>query len=389
MRWLPPVHSPLPVPALASGAAALLRDGGAGLRLERQLASFFGVTRVIRTDCGTSALAIAMQWGATVGRSRTIALPAFCCYDLVTAVNAAGLNAVLYDIEPETLAPEFGSLEAALADRPAALVVAHLYGVPVDMTAVMDLAERYGVPVIEDAAQAAGAMLHGRPAGSFGHLRVLSFGRGKGVTGGRGGALLVGPGWRGSSIDPPGPGARGTLELAALLTQWLLARPGLYRIPASIPTLRLGDTVYQAPHLPAGQSSVSAAVAEATWARREKETAIRRRNAEGLLASLVGTGTLVATRPGPGAQPGWLRLPVLARVIDRADQRFTAARALGVMPGYPRPLGDLAELPGPVAGREFPGARELAARLWTLPTHSLLTRADLERLAEWISQFRD
>jgi dTDP-4-amino-4,6-dideoxygalactose transaminase len=330
-----------------------------------------------------------MQWGAAVGRSRTIALPAFCCYDLVTAVNAAGLNTVLYDIEPETLAPEFGSLETALAGRPAALVVAHLYGVPVDMPAVMDLAERFGVPVIEDAAQAAGAMMHGRPAGSFGHLRVLSFGRGKGVTGGRGGALLVDPGWRGSSIASPGHGARGLLELAALLSQWLLARPGLYRIPASIPAFRLGDTVYQAPHIPAGQSAVSAAVAEVTWARREREAASRRRNAEWLLTSLFRTHSLVATRPGPGAQPGWLRLPVLARGLDRADPRFTAARALGVMPGYPRPLGALSELPCPAAGRDFPGARELAARLWTLPTHSLLTQPDLERLGEWISRFSD
>ena len=74
----------------------------------------------------------------------------------------------------------------------------------------------------------------------------MSFGRGKGVTGGRGGALLVNPGWRGGSDESPLlPGIRGVMEVPALKAQWLLARPWLYRIPASLPFLGLGDTVYR------------------------------------------------------------------------------------------------------------------------------------------------
>jgi len=328
-----------------------------------------------------------MQSAAAAGRRRIIALPAFCCYDLVTALNAAGLGVVLYDIEPLTLGPDLASLDGALAVEPAAVVVAHLYGVPVDMPTVLTMAEKHGVAVIEDAAQSVGAMLHGRPAGSFGHLRVLSFGRGKGVTGGRGGALLMDPAWRGSAGEVPASGGRGLLEVAALAAQWLLTRPSLYRIPASIPALELGDTIYRQPHAPARQSAVSACVVGATWRRQQEETERRLRNAEWLVRALQGTGALVPVRPGPGAQPGWLRLPVLARALDRADPRLTSGRVLGVMPAYPRSLADLEALPRPVGDRALPGARELAERLWTLPTHSRLSEADLERLARWIQRF--
>ena len=59
------------------------------------------------------------------------------------------------------------------------------------MTAIAEIAERHGLAVVEDAAQGLGATWRGRPLGSFGDVSVLSFGRGKGWTGGVGGALLA------------------------------------------------------------------------------------------------------------------------------------------------------------------------------------------------------
>jgi hypothetical protein len=84
--------------------------------------------------------------------------------------------------------------------------------------------------------------------------------------------------------------------------------------------------------------------------------------------------------------PGYLRLPVL--VSERARERFrsSAARRLGIMPGYP---GTLAELHGFTrarnAGEAFPGARELVASLFTLPTHGRLSQGDLAELERWMA----
>jgi dTDP-4-amino-4,6-dideoxygalactose transaminase len=271
-----------------------------------------------------------------------------------------------------TLGPDWASLARALDERPAAVVVAHLYGLPVDMPRVLEMTEGAGVTVIEDAAQGSGATLHRRPLGSFGQLAVLSFGRGKGVTGGRGGALLVNPGWRGGSDESSLlPGIRGVREVPALKAQWLLARPWLYRIPASLPFLGLGDTVYRPPGPLHRISAVSAAVAERSWKEREAEIARRQRNAEALLAeSKPG-----AIAPIPGARPGWLRLPVVARMDSEPDE------SLGVMRSYPVPLPALPELnrtTRPVS--DFPGALVLAGRLRTLPTHGLVSASVRARL---------
>ncbi|HEX9893127.1 MAG TPA: DegT/DnrJ/EryC1/StrS family aminotransferase [Gemmatimonadales bacterium] len=386
-RYLPPVHSPLSWPAVAAGIKAALKgDQGARDRFERVLAAHHGVTRVLLTDSGTAALTLAMRLAMTAtGRSR-IALPAYCCYDLVTALNGARADVVLYDVDPATLGPVWSSLEAALEAQPAAVVAAHLYGLPVDMPRVMETADRHDVVVIEDAAQGLGATLGGKPLGTFGHLRVLSFGRGKGVTAGRGGALLVAPGRRGlDGSERVQDSSRGVVELVALVAQWLLARPWLYRVPASLPGLKLGDTVYRDPAPPGSMSAVAAAVVEYTWKSQSSESQNRRRNAARLLRignELPGLSIVLPIAP---ADAGWLRLPLLAPGIERADGRMRTARRWGVMPGYPQSLETLPALPPRAPNLQLPGAARLVAELWTLPTHSMLTSGDLDRLERWLT----
>ncbi len=355
--------------------------------MARLLGEYHVVRRVLLTDSGTAALTEAMRAAMTYTGRDSIALPAYCCYDLVTALNGAGARPILYDVDPETLGPDWMSFDAAVQTGPAAAVVAHLYGLPVDMPAAMEIAERWGVAVIEDAAQGAGAQLNGQPLGTFGDLRVLSFGRGKGQTAGRGGALLVAPSWRGQ-VREVLPSPRGRVELALLGAQWLLGRPSLYRIPSSLPFLGLGDTVYRAPRPAGGLSSVAAAVLEVTWRLRDAEAEVRRRNAAALLGALGEQEVLRAPRPIAGARPGWLRLPVVAKGLSRSDARMVRARTLGVLPGYPKPLSALAELPTPAWSDGAPGAVRLAESLWTLPTHSLVSEGDLDRLRGWIAPLK-
>src|SRR4029434_8607789 len=111
---------------------------------------------------------------------------AYCCYDLATAADGAGADVLLYDLHPLTLGPDWRSFERTLARGATAAVVAHLYGHPVDLRQAQALADSAGSILIEDAAQGVGARYDGRPLGSFGGMSLLSFGRGKGLTGGGG-----------------------------------------------------------------------------------------------------------------------------------------------------------------------------------------------------------
>jgi len=88
-------------------------------------------------------------------------------------------------------------LEKAIVDRlekkgekPKAILVVHLYGMPAKLGSILDIAEKYEIPVIEDAAEALGSSIQGRKCGTFGNLSVLSFNGNKIITTSGGGALL-------------------------------------------------------------------------------------------------------------------------------------------------------------------------------------------------------
>jgi len=173
------------------------------------------------------------------------------------------------------------------------------------------------------------------------------------------------------------PPARGLREVFQLGAQWLLGRPSLYVIPSAIPFLRLGETVYHTPRPVRAMSHVAARTLAVTLPLGAAEEAIRRTNAGRLLAR-PGSG-LTPMRVPDGGEPGYLRLPFLAGAEKRAVAGTEGARALDVMPGYPLALCDLPGFAERVVNRGdgFPGARTLAARLITLPTHGLLREADL------------
>jgi dTDP-4-amino-4,6-dideoxygalactose transaminase len=373
---------------LLAGGRAAASDVAAGrgrTTLLALLARQYAPCGVVLTDSGTSALTAAIAGNVRDRPGAAVALPAFACYDVATAADGAGVPVLLYDVDPRTLAPDLESVRAALRADTAAIVVAHFYGYPVDLTEVNRLAEESGAVVIEDAAQAAGATLGDRPAGAQASLSVLSFGRGKGWTGGGGGALLAFDD-RGTPVLEAtrallGAPRRGWGDLAALGAQSLLARPSLYAIPAALP-LGLGETVYRPPRPARGPAAATAAVLAASWPLAAAEVDVRRRNAARLLAALEHQAAFATITTLPHARPGYLRLPTLAS----REVRGTVAASLGVFPSYPQALCDLPGFAARCMNRHdpFPGARLLASRLCTLPTHSRLDGRDLARLEGWI-----
>lgn len=387
---LPAVHSPLSVRALAAGAAAMVAPRRFDARIERIVRDRYGPRALLWTDSGTSALRLALE-GVRETRSGPVALPAYCCYDVATAAVGAGVDVLLYDLDPTTLSPDPSSLDEALAKGAAAVVVAHLYGIPVDMDAVSALAKRHGALVIEDAAQGAGARWSDRPLGALGSLGILSFGRGKGVTGGRGG-LLLGNDPEGERVvaaaaDRLGRRRAGATSLAAARAQWLLARRGLYALPRALPWLELGKTVYRTPWPPAGLPRSAAGILSLTLAAGERAAEERRERARSLLARIGQGEGFRPVRPPEGSVPGFLRLPLLAPADGARAEIPAELGRLGVMPGYPAPLSSLAPLRSAMPGEAgaHPGARLLAERLVTLPVHSLVRDEDLSRMGAWLT----
>ncbi|HSU13299.1 aminotransferase class I/II-fold pyridoxal phosphate-dependent enzyme [Longimicrobium sp.] len=388
MRRQLAAYSPLTARALAGAAGSLLRRGDADRLLANLLARHRAASGVLCAS-GTQALQLAISAARTLSGdpAAPVALPAWTCYDVAAAAVGADAAVSLYDVDPRTLTPDMDSLERVLAAGARVVVAAWAYGHPPAWAELLALAARHGAIVVEDAAQGHGAAWRGRPAGSFGALSVLSFGRGKGWTGGRGGALLVHTegmemGSEGMEMGmkmempsvPPGGALAEMMNLAASAAQWMLGRPSLYALPSAIPGLALGETVYHPPRPPRALPRAAATLLRRTRAAAEREADARRRNARALLAALGDVPGIHPIRPVDGADPGFLRLPLLLDAPLPSD----AAR-LGIARGYPLPLAALPALKPRLTGpeRRFPGAETLASHLVTLPTHSLLTPADL------------
>lgn len=393
MRHVPPAHSPVALRGLLRGSAAALGVDNPRQEIEARLRERFSPRSVLLLDSGTSALALALSAAAAERPGAPVALPAYSCYDLATAAAGAGVEVVLYDLDPATLGPDPDSLREALAAGPCAVVVAPLYGVPVGTAALEGPAREGGALLVEDAAQGVGASEEGRPLGSRGSLAVLSFGRGKGLTGGGGGALLAHDARGEAALEAirrgveTDAGGRGWRALATAAAQAALARPALYDLPASLPFLELGETIYREPTGPTGCSAAALGVLAGSWERSWEEAAIRRRRAHGLLDAWRPKSGLTPIRAPEGAVAGYLRLPFLAEPDVRSRLGTSSARRLGIMPGYPRPLSELeamagrrVEPPGRGPDRAFPGAEALARRLVTFPVHGRVSERDMTRL---------
>lgn len=366
-----PAWSPVSVGSLVAGARAMLSPQASRRTVEELLRSTWPASAVLPCDSGTSALGLALRsvGHGTTGQAPRVALPAWGCYDLGTAARGAGVQVLPYDLVPETLGPDLASLRAALEQGATAVVVAHWYGIPADMPAVAALAAEYGALVVDDAAQGVGASIGSTQVGGFGDLGVLSFGRGKGRTGGGGGALLANSA-RGAELLESvrhlvRPARAGMREALALKAQWVLGRPALYWIPESLPFMRLGETVWHDPWLPEGLPAFAAGALVASWPRSTRE--VRARAVCASQWMLLRPGLTVPSSAAPNAVPGYLRLPVLARTTE---ERTRLLQVPGAMPGYPVILPQVPQLQGTIIGDgPWPGANRLVQDLVTLPCH--------------------
>jgi perosamine synthetase len=383
-RYQPPALSPVAPSALIAGfAGAIGRSRPSREAVTGELKRRYNASHALLTDSGTSALVIALR--LLVPKGGTIAYPAYACIDLTAAALKADVKVRLYDLDPNTMSPDLDSVRKTMERGVDAIVVAHLYGYPADVPAVNNLAAERGIPVIEDAAQAAGGLLRGIRLGGLADLSILSFGRGKGTTAGSGGALLARTPERAEAIDRMAArlpdGSRGARELVALSAQWLLARSEIYRLPASIPALKLGEMTFRAASEPRSISAAAGAILPIALGMEDREIAHRLARAKELLAVLHQTrGRLVPVRPVPGGEAGFLRLALLDTIGDTLTNE-----SIGVMRGYPLTLDQHVQLrpilaDGESAGR---GAQRLRDRLFTAPTHSRVSAADVGRFQTW------
>jgi dTDP-4-amino-4,6-dideoxygalactose transaminase len=158
---------------------------------EEAFAEYLGARFCVGVQSGTSAIQLALT-ACGIGSGAEVIVPANTFFATAEAVSTAGATPVFVDADPTSYTIDVTRIEASITPRTRAIMPVHLYGQPADLDPIMEIAARHNLLVIEDAAQAHGALYKGQRVGTRGHAACFSFYPGKNLGAyGEGGAVVT------------------------------------------------------------------------------------------------------------------------------------------------------------------------------------------------------
>ncbi|HTK18916.1 MAG TPA: DegT/DnrJ/EryC1/StrS family aminotransferase [Mucilaginibacter sp.] len=159
-------------------------------KFEEQFAAKMGRKLGIAVCNGSVAIDAAVL-ALGIGKGDEVIMPTFTIISCAAAIIRAGATPVLVDAHPLTWNMDINQIENKITKKTRAIMVVHIYGLPVDMDPVLELAKKYNLYIIEDAAEMHGQTYKGKPCGSFGDISTFSFYPNKHITTGEGGMIVT------------------------------------------------------------------------------------------------------------------------------------------------------------------------------------------------------
>jgi dTDP-4-amino-4,6-dideoxygalactose transaminase len=328
--------------------SGMVAQGPEVAAFESEFAEHFVQGRpTVATNSGTSGLHLGLL-AAGVSAGDEVIVPSFTFAATGNSVALAGGTPVFADIEPDTFTLDPAAVEAAITPRTKGIMPVHLYGHPARMGELTDIATRHGVALYEDAAQAHGAALDGRPVGTFGEFAMFSLYPTKNMTSGEGG-------------------------MTTCVDEALARRVRLYRNQGM-------EKQYENEVVGFNNrmTDIHAAIGRVQLTKVDAWTATRQKNAAFLDANLSG---VVIPPVAPGAVHVYHQYTI--RVTDDRDGFVTALREEhGVGSGvyYPIPNHRLPSLSHYAPGLDLPETERAAREVVSLPVHPSLSEGDLDRI---------
>jgi perosamine synthetase len=157
---------------------------------EDRFAARMGRKHGIAVSNGTAALDATID-ALLLGPGDEVIMPTFTIISCINQIVRSGAKPVLIDSDPITWNMDVHQIEAKITAKTKAIMVVHIYGMPVDMDPVLRICKRFGLKLIEDAAEMIGQTYRGKPCGSFGDISTVSFYPNKHITTGEGGMILT------------------------------------------------------------------------------------------------------------------------------------------------------------------------------------------------------
>ena len=385
-RTIPPAAPCLRAASLWHALIGILFGERSLNAVQEELAEYFAVKHVFLVSSGKAALYLLLEAFKSLSPRREVVIPAYTCFSVPSAVVKAKLTIIPCDINRDTYDFDFAHLDKILSEDTLCVILHHLFGIPSDIDRTIQLCKDRGIFVIEDAAQAMGATYNGRSLGTFGDAGVFSLGRGKNITCGSGGIIVTDSPRIASAVQGhysvlPSPSfLESAAELLRIILMAIFTHPFLYWMPAGLPSLRLGQTIFYKDFPVKKFSGVKAGLLHLWRETLEQSNTLRAAVASSYIQHLQiafnGTSHLA-----------YLRFPLLAPSRQKRDEIYyrSLRRGLGVGLPYPTAIHEIPELAWQFIGLNFPVAQDVALRLITLPTHHLVSDDDRRAICELLA----
>lgn len=170
--------------------SGFIAQGPKVVEFEQKFAEYVGVEHAVATSSGTTALHLALLSLGIENGDEVITTP-FSFVATGNSILFTGARPVFVDIEPKTYNLDPQKIDEAINNKTKAIMPVHLYGQPADMNPIKKIADEHNLFVIEDAAQAHGAIYHNQMTGSLGDMACFSFYPTKNMTTGEGGMITT------------------------------------------------------------------------------------------------------------------------------------------------------------------------------------------------------
>ncbi len=361
--------------------------------LQAALRETLDVSAVMLCASGSLALETALR-ALGIGRGDDVLVPALCCSAVIQPILAVAAVPVLADVGQElNMTP--ATVKASLTTNTRAIIVPHLFGNPAEIGAIAELARIKNIQVIDDAAQALGATIAGRPVGALGNAGVISFGREK-ICSGLGGGAVIFPdgelGARAGNIQLPLPARSALLNNLLATLFWHRWRRGSEPLRRALPVrFRREPDKAPPPYRNQAMANLNAAVARSLLENLQENLAARRACVQSY-RELLGSDErleLIAHRNGSACLTQVLRVLPRRRSIDLAARVIRTLNECGyevqgsyipihLLPGFAQLKA------GPLAHTE-----NVWEELIELPCEPGVKPAHVERIAAIIKQTLD
>lgn len=328
--------------------------------LEQRIARRCQAKHAIGCASGSDALLLSLM-AAGIQPGDEVIVPSFTFFATASAVTRLGGVPIFVDIEPESFNICPKAIEAAVTPKTKAVMPVHLFGLPADMAKINEIATAHDLVVIEDAAQAIGAEIDGKPAGSLGDMGCFSFYPTKNLGGFGDGGMLT------STSD--------TFAAKLKLLRVHGMEPRYYHevvgINSRLDTMQAAVLNVKLPHLPA-------------W------TEARISNAERYEEMFVESG-LTEFMQLPKHQPNYKHVwnQYTVRVADSRDdlRSYLSEQNVGSEIYYPIPLHQQKCFANVPQRFELPETERAAKEVLSLPVYPMMTIPEQEYAVKCISQF--